>query len=488
MKQCSLLVCGLILFWCSLAVAGTFMDLQPGVSKKADADRALGKPIREVIKGIRYDYDAKKLRARRLSITYQPATGVIETINIYPNDSVGKDTFRQWLALKEPQKEHIDSDGNLIEYYLNSGIALHYDGPDDSVPVKYFSHIDAASIAGKKQPGGQRRPGGQTVGADQVAFLGIYIGRHDEVGIKVLGVIPDSPAQRFGLMEDDVILEMAHYKYYRKATSPAEVIANISSLPVATPLQFLVRRENHQIEVRIILEAISKEALAANRVKNQKIAQDHFDRGRAALEKGDYRSAITYLDHAVRYKPADAVYRDNLGYAYYKTGRKDLALKELRKSTLLKPDAYYPFFQLGLIYYQQNNYPKAIEALRQAVRLRSQDDTNTVSYEYLGASYFYADQVQPAVDTLLTAFKINKESAMTVYYLGACFDRLNNTRDAVYYYKKYLRMDHDNAGWNRVARQRVRDLTYDPQKAERTKKTILDIMEAVRKEMHDFNK
>jgi hypothetical protein len=72
--------------------------------------------------------------------------------------------------------------------------------------------------------------------------------------------------------------------------------------------------------------------------------------------------------------------------------------------------------------------------------------------------------------------------------LGACFDRLNNKRDAVYYYKKYLRMDHDNAGWNRISRQRLHDLTYDPQKAEQTKKTILNVIEAVRKEMHDFNK
>ena len=488
MKQRFLFVYCLILFWSSLAVAGTFMDLQPGVSKKADADRVLGKPIREVIKGVRYDYDAKKIKARRLSITCQPKTGVIETINIYPKETVGKATFRKWLKLKEPEENDIDADGNLIEYYLSSGVALHFDGPDDSGLVKYFSHIDTALIPGKSKFDKKVPPAGQPADKGRSPYLGIFIGRHDQVGVKVLGIVPDAPAQRYGLMEDDIILEMAHYKYYRKGTSPAEVIANISSLPVGKSHQFLVQREDHQIEVRISLEAKSKEEIAAHHKKNKKIAKDHFDKGRDLLEKGDYQSCIFYLDRAVQYNPADSIYRDNLGYAYYKTGQKDLALKEFRKSTLLKPDAYYPYFHLGLIHYQKDNYQKAVEVLQQAVRLRSKNDDNTVSFEYLGASYFYSDQVQPAANTFLTAYKINKESPMTVYFLGACFDRLNNKRDAVYYYKKYLRMDHDNAGWNRIARQRVSDLTYDPQKAERTKKTILDVIEAVQKEIQDFDK
>ena len=133
-----------------------------------------------------------------------------------------------------------------------------------------------------------------------------------------------------------------------------------TSLPVGTPHQFLVQRGDHQIEVRVVLEAKSKEELAAGRQKNQKTAKENFDKGRAALEKGDYDLSIFYLDQAVQYKPADATYRDNLGYAYYKSGQKDLALKEFRKSTLLKPDAYYPHFHLGLIYYQKNNHQKYV--------------------------------------------------------------------------------------------------------------------------------
>jgi tetratricopeptide (TPR) repeat protein len=482
MKQGYVMALGLFLLWCGLAGAGTFNGLEPGVSKKADADRVLGKPIREVIKGVRYDYDAKAIKARRLSITYQPKTAVIETINIYPKETVSKDKFRKWLALKEPQKKEIDRDGNFIEYYLSSGVALHFDGPDDSGPVKYFSHIDASLIGGKSLPGAGGAAGGQPIGQGQVAFLGIYIGRDDQPGVKVLGIIPDSPAQRHGLMEDDIILEMAQYKYYRKGTTPAEVLANLSSLPAGTPQRFLVQREGYQIEARIDLEARSKEALAADKQKYKKIAQDHFDKGQALLTKGQYSSAILYLEQAVQYKPANAYYRDNLGYGYYKTGQKDLALKQFNKSVTLKPDAYYPHFHLGLIYYQRKDYENAIKVLNQAVRLRPGDDKKTVSFEYLGASYYFADQA------FLGAHKINPKSPMTVYYLGACFDRRENKRDAVYYYKKYLRMDHDNAGWNRRARERLKALTYDPQKAERTKKTLLDIMDAVKKEMHDFNK
>ena len=53
---------------CHLVGAGTFEGLEPGRSSRADADRVLGTPIREIVAGVRYDYDPSKYGARRISI------------------------------------------------------------------------------------------------------------------------------------------------------------------------------------------------------------------------------------------------------------------------------------------------------------------------------------------------------------------------------------------------------------------------------------
>ena len=60
--------------------AGTFMDLEPGASIKKDVDKALGTPIKEIVKNERYDYDVTEHDAKRISVSYDSSSGKVKSI------------------------------------------------------------------------------------------------------------------------------------------------------------------------------------------------------------------------------------------------------------------------------------------------------------------------------------------------------------------------------------------------------------------------
>jgi len=150
----------LILCWCTLTSAGTFEGLEPGVSRKADANRALGPPIREVAAGVRYDYDPAAYDARRISVEYSPETGTIASIDLYLAQQYSRSDYRSWFELGEPTVTSFDDSGNRVEAYVVAGISLHFDGPGENDPVRFFRHYDmlAAQAAQPRSTG--PRPSG----------------------------------------------------------------------------------------------------------------------------------------------------------------------------------------------------------------------------------------------------------------------------------------------------------------------------------------
>ena len=152
-RTCHWVMVLLLLFSLQTALAGTFMNLEPGVSTKVDVDRVLGRPTRVVVAEERYEYEKKETQTRRIMVTYYPNNKVIEHIDIHPLDSNTKGKYKSWLNLKQPQKKSKDANGNYIEYYMKKGVALYCDGPDDTATVRYFSHFDPASLSpGKTAP------------------------------------------------------------------------------------------------------------------------------------------------------------------------------------------------------------------------------------------------------------------------------------------------------------------------------------------------
>jgi len=142
----------------TLSFSGIYMGLEPGLSKKSDADRMLGKPIKEIVKGERYEYDPKGMEARQLAVKFNKATQVIDGIDIIPQRSITKAKYQKWLGLKNPTVTKKYSNGNLVEYYVEEGIALLYSGPHDSYPVACFTHFNPLLLQKKTVEEGMVTP------------------------------------------------------------------------------------------------------------------------------------------------------------------------------------------------------------------------------------------------------------------------------------------------------------------------------------------
>jgi tetratricopeptide (TPR) repeat protein len=141
MKKCLLSVL-LVLSFAPLVYSGTYAGLKPGVSAKQDADRILGKPLREIIEGVRYEYKAQDLDIRLLAITLGRDTQLIEKIEIFSQEHYSKAQYLRWFGLGKPDIQRTGNDGNLVQYYIDKGIALYYAGPDDSHPITGLSHFN----------------------------------------------------------------------------------------------------------------------------------------------------------------------------------------------------------------------------------------------------------------------------------------------------------------------------------------------------------
>ena len=146
----------MLLFFSNVAFTGSILGLKIGKSTKQDADRILGKPIKEMIKGVKYEYPPQQ-SARRILLTFYRDTGIVRAIDIYPQEPYVKAEYQEWLNLKAASRTSRDKQNRLIEYYPEKGIALHFAGPDDTSTVMYISHYDTSQPITKKVAKGQRK-------------------------------------------------------------------------------------------------------------------------------------------------------------------------------------------------------------------------------------------------------------------------------------------------------------------------------------------
>ena len=196
----------LLIAGADLSLAGTYMDLEPGVSKKTDADRILGQPLQEVAGGFRWEYPPQP-DTRRIVITFSKENKTIETIDIYSKEPYLKSHYKEWFQLGNPDRSAHDPLGNLVESYASAGIMLHFSGPSDASPVVCFSHYDTDA--------GTRGAKAEDVRVEEInkAIKAADFDRAKRLLEEAFQAFPDSPA-----------LWVTRAWYYLKAnTEPAEI-------------------------------------------------------------------------------------------------------------------------------------------------------------------------------------------------------------------------------------------------------------------------
>jgi hypothetical protein len=135
-------MCQATLIW-----AGTYEDLEPGVSTRSDVDGVLGRPVREVETDVLFDYDPRGT-GRRISIRYRGQSSVIDYIELEPSDRYSRLDYVAWFDLLDPTVTEVGEDGNRVEYHIIQGVSLHFDGSDAADPVVFFRHFDRDAFLG----------------------------------------------------------------------------------------------------------------------------------------------------------------------------------------------------------------------------------------------------------------------------------------------------------------------------------------------------
>jgi Flp pilus assembly protein TadD len=88
-----------------------------------------------------------------------------------------------------------------------------------------------------------------------------------------------------------------------------------------------------------------------------------YDNGKKALDKGDYKAAVELFSRAAERNPDNASVRNELGYAYRKSGNLELAFRQYNEALRLDPKHRGAHEYIGETYLLVNNLPKAEEHL-----------------------------------------------------------------------------------------------------------------------------
>ncbi len=200
------------------------------------------------------------------------------------------------------------------------------------------------------------------------------------------------------------------------------------------------------------------------------------------IEKDDYAGAIPYLEKAAYYAPDKVIYSSMLAYAYFQTDDPDKAISTARK-VIAENEDYISYSILGTVYFQKKDYKAAIPYLEKATGFE-QDKTKIDNLQFLGVCYYELGESDQALNAFVKAYKKNRNSPISVYYLGVVSDRLGNNADAKFYYKKYLGLKHNNLEMNKLARQRL--TAVSKKSGKKTKRSLFKAVDMIQQELKDF--
>ncbi len=165
-----------------------------------------------------------------------------------------------------------------------------------------------------------------------------------------------------------------------------------------------------------------------------------------ALTKYDedcLEEAQQLIDTAIRFSGSGSAYLfNNRGLICWKMGKTDQAKEDFLQSISLDRGNGDPYFNIGLIYFDEADYSRALYYLRRAV------DLNPVDSQFLtelGHLYLELEREEEALRLFRKAFETNPHDPQVDFHLGYYFlYKKRNPRNALKYYHQGLKKDPDD--------------------------------------------
>ncbi len=138
-----------------------------------------------------------------------------------------------------------------------------------------------------------------------------------------------------------------------------------------------------------------------NSYSDKKKATKFYDRGLAAFQKQDYKTALPLFKRAVSKDSKFAFAWDNLGYTYRKLGNYKKAIESYQKSLALDPKGKMPLMNIAVAYQLNNDLENAIKAY---LTYGSYYKDDPEAYYGLGRIYYLQKNYKPALDNMIRAY------------------------------------------------------------------------------------
>ena len=97
---------------------------------------------------------------------------------------------------------------------------------------------------------GNRKPSSQSA----KPYLGVHVATLADGTVRLMDVVPDSPAARAGLLPDDVVLQVDDASFEREHVGAQAFVGIVSRLSVDRPAMFIVRRDEKRLAIWVKLE------------------------------------------------------------------------------------------------------------------------------------------------------------------------------------------------------------------------------------------
>jgi tetratricopeptide (TPR) repeat protein len=183
---------------------------------------------------------------------------------------------------------------------------------------------------------------------------------------------------------------------------------------------------------------------AADAFQQSVNSDPEFTRG--YIELGSTLRTLKKYDQAeTAFKKAASIEENScascgLGIVYHQTGKNKEAEVALKHAIQLDPKDSCAYDELGRLYYDQEDYAKAIEAFNERVKIQP----NAVTYHFLGNSTYFSGKFEESLVFYEKAASLNPTYPDFYSDYGRAFNRLNRHKEALEVYERGLRIEPDD--------------------------------------------
>ncbi len=148
-----------------------------------------------------------------------------------------------------------------------------------------------------------------------------------------------------------------------------------------------------------------------------------------------WNNDFTLFSHALDVTQNNYIAHNNLGVAYYKLGRYQEAIEAYKQAIRIKPDYADAHYNLGVACDKLSRWQDEIEAYKQAIKIKP---NYAKAYYNLGISYEDLGRYPDAVEAYKQAIQIKPDYAEAYINLGVTYCKLGRYQDATEACKKAL--------------------------------------------------